>query len=46
MLANVCSYETGAVAVLRKSLIAEKLIDLLYYEQNLEIRQEIGHIFC
>lgn len=45
VLANFCSYDPGAVAVIRKPLIAEKLLELLYYEQTLEIRREIGHVF-
>lgn len=45
VLANFCSYECAATLVLRKQIIAEKLVELLYYETSLDIRKEIAHIF-
>lgn len=35
VLANFCSSELGANALLRKSLILEKLVEMLYYENAL-----------
>ena len=45
MLANFASSEAGAIAVVRSSLIMDKLQEMLYYDSNLEIRRELSVIF-
>lgn len=45
VLANFCSSERGAVTVIRTPLITEKLQEMLYYENHLEVRREMAFIF-
>jgi hypothetical protein len=45
VLANFASSEAGAIAVVRNSLIMDKLQEMLYYDTNLEIRRELSLIF-
>jgi hypothetical protein len=45
VLANFCSSQLGAYALLHKSLIMEKLQEMLNFENVLEIRRELAFIF-
>jgi hypothetical protein len=45
VLANFCSSDLGANALIHKSLILEKLMEMLYYEKALEVRRELVFIF-